>query len=356
MSFDPTEALKHRCVLLSGAEDVLRMRALAEIVRRSTAGEDFDLQTFVAGDADVMEWLGSAATAPFLGERRTVVVRNVLREDEPQEAFGEKGERLASLPETAALVLVVDDEPGDDQRQQRLLAIRKSLEAVVKKGGGLVLTFASDPAKARATVKAEAARLGTSITDRAADTLLEMVGGNLSRSFEELEKLAVYAGIEPQITEADVRAVAVPSREWQVFKLVDALVAGRVSEATRQMRILIGSAKAEEAAFSRVLPMLDRQLRLVWQARSCIEAKCSPPDVSEAVASEFPEKNNLLGEKDFVQRNAMREARKLTHAQLARCFRAVADADEALKGLKASFSGIDTLERMVLEMAEAVRP
>ncbi len=68
-----------------------------------------------------------------------------------------------------------------------------------------------------------------------------MTGGSLSRSIEELEKLAIYVGESDSIREEDVKVVVVPSREWNVFKLCDAIVRDNAGEAMRQLRILVES-------------------------------------------------------------------------------------------------------------------
>ncbi len=66
-----------------------------------------------------------------------------------------------------------------------------------------------------------------------------MTGGSLSRALGELEKLALFVGDAEGIREGDVQAVTVPSREWNVFRMADAIVAGDVPEALRQLRTLI---------------------------------------------------------------------------------------------------------------------
>ncbi len=51
----------------------------------------------------------------------------------------------------------------------------------------------------------------------------------------------------------------------------------------------------------------------------------------------------------------MASARKVTLAQLTQCFQVLSDTcDARLKGSLGGFSAVETLERMVLEMAGAV--
>jgi DNA polymerase III subunit delta len=376
LSFAAGKAVTSRVILLSGEEEALRRRALTEIIELSTLDGDFDLQTFEADASSTMDWIASAGTAPFLSEKRTVIVRHVLRkefgskivqDDESGEEGpvqfkkGENPEELAKqfkgLPPTALLVLVADEEAGDENRQRKYAGFRKTWEKVVKDGGGLVAAFSADAKQIRDTIKTEAERLGKKISDASALSLAEMTGSNLSRAIEELEKLAVYVGSEPQIREGDIRAVVVPSRDWNVYKLIDAIVDGAVPEALRQLRILVGSqTKAEDAAFSRILPTMSRQLRLMWQARLCIEAKCNPVSAPEHIRRMFPEKPNLAKEPPYRHSRLLQQARRVDLDALRQCFQAVSDADAKLKGLLDSFSPIETLEHMVLQMVEVAGP
>src|SRR4051812_46511304 len=156
--------------MLSGEEEALRRRALTEMLQLATSDGDFDLQTFEADEANPMEWLASAGTAPFLSERRTVVVRHLLRreppgfkgaQDEEHKSFSEEIlKSFKNLPSSALLVLVADEETGDENRQRRLASIRKAWEKVVKDSGGTVADFTTNAKQISAAIKLEADRLG----------------------------------------------------------------------------------------------------------------------------------------------------------------------------------------------------
>lgn len=352
MSFAAPKSIQSRIVMLSGEEEALRRRALTEIVALATQDGDFDLQTFEADEAPPVDWVASAGTAPFLSERRTVVVRHLLRRD-PDDIPAE----IKTLPETALLILVADEEGGDENKQKRLSSVRTAWEKIVKAAGGSVADFATNTKQIRESIRAEADRLGKKMSEASAESLAEMTGSNFSRAAEELEKLALYVGAEGQIRESDIRAVVIPSREWNVYKLIDAIVDGAVPEALRQLRVLVGSqTKAEDAAFGRILPTLSRQLRMIWQARICIEAKCSPSNAPPEVARLFLDKPNIAKEPPYRQARLMQLARRVDFESLTRCFQAVSNADSKLKGLLDSFSAIESLEQMVLEMVEVVSP
>jgi DNA polymerase III delta subunit len=110
--------------------------------------------------------------------------------------------------------------------------------------------------------------------------------------------------------------------------------------------------KSEDAAFSRILPNVMRHLRLLWQGRLCVDARCTPANAPESVRRQFLDKPNLLSEYTSRQNAILNSVRNLPLPQLARCFAVVADTDARLKGGLDAFSTQETLERMVLDMAQ----
>lgn len=345
MNFDLAAALKHQVVMLSGVEDALRRTAMEQLITAASGGDDFDLESFMADASEPAQWTASAGTAPFLSPRRTVVVRNLLRSDESAALV------TGGLPESALLLLVADEELGDPDRQRKFEGNRRGWENSVKKNNGLVLSFTLNEAALKDLVRARAEEAGKKLPPRSAEILIEMSGGNVSRAIEELEKLVLFSGSNQQISESDVRAVVIPSREWNIFKLIDFIVAGNAAEALKQLRILVGSStKADDAVYRSIFPNLAKQLRLLWQARICIDANTTPGAASAAVLRQFPDKPNLSKEADWSQRRAMQNAKSIRFEQLTALFNALSDAEAKLKGIGSSYNTFDTLEQMVLAM------
>ena len=335
-------------MLLSGAEDSLRMRFLQDLLDQASGGDDFDLETFVGDASNPSQWLASAGTAPFLSPRRTVVVRNVLRADP-------KDFNPSPLPDTALLILVADDETGDSERQRKLDSTRTAWNKKIPTADGIVLDFAIDAKQISEAIRDEAGARGKKVSPRAAELLREMCGGSLSRSMEELEKLVLFASDAGEIRESDIRAVAVASPEWNIFGLIDAITRGDTGASLRQLQILAASnSKVEDVAFSTIFPLMSTQLKMIWQARACIEAGVTVANAPESLTSTFLERPNFAKEQEWKRNRAMATARTLDFDALTKCFTAMSDADARLKGQLPAFSNRETLDRMVLEMVEAV--
>jgi len=345
----PEKLLKNRVVMVAGDEDILRREAFTSLMEATgVQADDFDLEYFTADASKPGDWLASVGTSPFLAERRIVVVRHLLRCD-PEKT---KATELAGLPPSSLLILVADDEGGSDEKKAR--SPRKAWEKLVTTGGGAVVSCDSNPKEIKDEVKRRAIQMGRPLTEKALDILLEMTGSSLSRALDELNKINLFVTSQGNVTEADVRRVAVPSREWNVFRLVDSVFNDNVGEALSQLRILVGSAnKAEDAAFSRILPMVSRQLRFLWQARLCIDAKCAPGNPTDAVRAMFPSKPDISAEPPYRQSALMKTAQRLTLPRLERCFAILSDTDARLKGILDAYTSVETLERMVLDMTAA---
>ncbi len=340
---------------MGGGEDVLRSDTFRELLGLTTADGDFDLET-TTGDRPFGEWLGSALTAPFLSEKRTVIVRNVLRIsdfDDHKEAII-KG--LQGLPPTAIVVLVADTEQGDEDKQKRLATVLKKWESVVSKVKGTSISFVLDASVAKRALKEAAELAGKKLAEPGLSLLIEMAGGSLSRSTEELEKLILYLGSETTIREADIRSLVVPSREWKITNLVRATLSRKPQEALTQLAILFESfGKVENAAFQRILPTFTRSLRGVWQARLILDAGARLPNLPENVTAMLPLNGAITSDPEWSVNASFQMARMTNLESLATCFQLLADADARLKGILDSANTRDTLERMILEMATAVR-
>ncbi len=348
MKFDVNRALSHRIVLLTGDEGALRHAALGDLVKAASEGDDFDVETFVGDSSSPMQWLASCGTAPFLSPRRVAIVRNVLRNED----WSELGK--PELPDTSLLILVADEESsGSDDRKwiNRNTSWMKAIEKV-----GLVYKFSVD-AKAFATyVQQAAAEQGKKFNSAGLELFGEMTSQNLSHALGELEKLTLYVGDSQQITDRDVRAVVVPSREYNIFGLVDAVLAGKGGVALEQLRLMVGNnPRVEGPAMREVFPNLSRQFRMIWQARLVLDAGGRQNSIPKAASDLFPSHQNFTQQKEYPQKLAVRAAERLSLRQIGRCLDVLVTAEARIKGLEPTFSAQDALEMMVLELVGAVR-
>ena len=362
MAHDFKKTAEKRVVLLASEEGAHR-KADMEALSKVLDADEMNVETVLADARPPTEWTASAASVPFFPGRRVVVVRNVLRVN-PAELWTEKPKsadhpfvkELNALPESACLVLVADSETGDEDKQNRLETVLKRWADVVQAGGGAVLATTTNLKDVAESLRTKAKEAGKHITPNTANLLVEMTGGSLTIAHDELEKLIHYVGTREAIQDSDVRAVVAPEQEYNVYQLVDAIVAGDSGTALKQLRTLVTrNDRIENQAFSRIFPTVARQFRLVWQARLCLDADCRASDPTPAVLEQMPAKPRLSEERDWVQQRAVRSARKLSLRQIRNVFSELVEADAKIKGLEPSYSTNEAVEEMVLRMAAACR-
>jgi DNA polymerase III delta subunit len=362
MRFDADKAAAHRAVYLGGEEAVHRHRALRALLERAVTDE-CDVETFGADERAPDEWTALAGTAPFLGSRRVVVVRNVGRADPaslwPGLTLGAEHPFAVSvslLPETALLVLALDDETGDEDKRQRAAARGKIWSRLVSAGKGFVQEFSADTKALPVLLQEEAKALGKRMSPKASMKLAEMCGGQFSVAVGELEKLAMFVGDAQEVTERDVLAAVAPDPDYSVYVLVNSALRGDAGAALNQLRILIGrNPRPEETVFSRLFPAFMSTLRMAWQARFCLDKRVDPTDIPPDVARWLPEKT-VADEPPWRLEQHVKTARRLSLGQLATCFEELLRAEASIKGLVPSANLTATLELMTLRIAATCRP
>jgi DNA polymerase-3 subunit delta len=354
LSFDAKKAVKHPIILISGDEATLRTRAVAAVLAQlEMVADDFDLETVDADQVAAAEWAARAATTPFLAERRVLIVRHLLRLG----ADRAKNAQLDRLPEHALLILVADEEIADEDKQRRLSTALTAWKKLVTTAGGHVADLALTVGTVEKEIRDVTTRYGKKISSTGIRLLVEMTGSSLSRALDEVDKVALFVGDAENIREADIRAVAVPSIEFNVFKVVDGVLKNDIRSALAQMKTLLSGTKdPDDRVRNNIVPQVRRALRLLWQAKLCSEAGVGPANAPESVTRQFPEKPNLGKEKAWTQNTYMEAARSLKRQRLVRCFAILADADARLKGGLPAFSAEETCERMLLEMAAVLHP
>jgi len=363
VAFDPAAARNHPVTLLYGPEEGLRRRAYRDLMKLfEVAEDDLDVEMIMANERAPVEWVGAAGTIPFLAEFRIVVVRNLGRlspgdiwEDIPVNKSHPAVAIFREVPPSGRLILLVDDETSENA-QAKAITNGKAWAKLAAFAGGYVNEFTVDQKNPGPNFTQHAESLGKKLTPNACALLVEMLSGKVSIGLTELDKLAIYVGDSPEITADDIRASTNPEPEYKVFTMVDAIVEGKAAAALSELRTMVShKAKIADEAFPRIFPVLGRQIRLLWQARICIEHNCQPAKPTPAALAFFTDKPNITQERDWLQRKLMTTARHLSFPQLAGLLAELLDADAKLKGARPAGLEVDILDLMVLRMVDICR-
>jgi len=119
---------------------------------------------------------------------------------------------------------------------------------------------------------------GKKLSSRALNTLTFMAGRELTRLSGELEKLAAYLGDErSEITDDDVRAIVSASPEYNMFELMNHLLAGDMQKAQQTVNSMLRGGQNAVG----ILALLTRQVRQLTHMKCALDAEESVLQVQE---------------------------------------------------------------------------
>ncbi|MBP6965063.1 MAG: DNA polymerase III subunit delta [Armatimonadetes bacterium] len=360
----PDAASISRVYLFTGESDVRRRSAVADLTGTlvAPASEGFDLET-VDGDSSSAEAVLSAvSTAPFMSERKVVVVERVERlPQDDQEAIAAF---IPKLPALSCLILLAGENAAsaskqsnskpseeDDEDEQKGRREKKGLSTALQKAvkaHGTLVSFAKLRSNEMQSVATATARkLGKTLNPGAAAAISRAVEGSAALLEREIEKLAAYVGDREEITMADVQSVATLSPEDRVFALIDAIGGKQAGEAMRLLDETLAASPKPEGEVLRILALLARNFRLLYQMRFMKEAGVrSHESAPEEIRDLLPKDQSVLSLSEWQLRKLAPQTGCFTSAQLVQSLRAVLDCELAIKGLGAEAAS----NRLSLEM------
>jgi DNA polymerase-3 subunit delta len=318
-----------------GEEDRLKDEAVTALTDHLVPPDwrDFDLEAMEAGSADAGAILAAAGQIPFGAERRLVIVKGMEQwRDRNRQAEAERlAEGVARLPSSACLALVV---AAEDDEARRKTAITAKLDNAVKKAGALVAFRALKGEGLAAWVSARAQQEGKGIEAAACQLLVETVGSEMLLLEQEIRKLAAYVGDRSAITARDVGLVVASTPEDVMFTTVDAITRRQTDRALTLLSELHRYDPKPQAVAGKLLSLLGRQYRMLWQAKFLAERRVNPRDVRALppdMAAELPGEANIAS-LAFKAPDLFAMAKGLSWADLTRAMELLLLCDLANKG------------------------
>ncbi|TSC58985.1 MAG: DNA polymerase III subunit delta [Candidatus Peregrinibacteria bacterium Greene0416_19] len=181
-----------------------------------------DSLSILSRDIDGRSLLDEAGSAPFIAERRLILIDGMPRFSKDEVGV------LASSVHPGVILLFVD--PAPDRR----LAGVKTLMQMAS-----VKEFPDLPERELlAWMRSLALANGSTMTDEAARALIDRAGGNQESLWQEIIKLSIHASGR-SVTVSDVEELAVPSGEQEVWHLTSLIASRRPAEAILYCRGLL---------------------------------------------------------------------------------------------------------------------
>ena len=293
-------------LLFEGEDDYLKQQALSALrTKLIPAGmEDLNETALEAPETDAV--IAASETPPLLAEKRLILLRDFPALTGRAEADDRLVAYLPGVPESTVLLFYCQQKPDG----------RKKLYQAIRKLGGVV---SFDPLKGPELTRfvTEAFRkLGKECDQRTADYLIFTCGSDANRLLSEIGKIAAWHPENVRVDPAEVRALATPTTEANVFRMVDAVVGGQEAQAFRLMRDMLRG--GETRLF--LLAMLLRQFRLMQHVKIMQYEKRSQEEIRAA-----------LGVPPFALREYIRQASAWSGRQVKEAVTLCLETETAVK-------------------------
>ncbi len=244
------------------------------------------LLTLDASSLHFRTLLDEVSAAPFLADKRLVII------DGTPKFSSEEMEVLEASIHPDCLVLFCDPHP--DKRLGGTKFLLK--HATVKEFPAL------DDRHLSAWIHQYAAQQGNTFDDAAARALLAIVGEEQEMLAREIEKIATAKPNAP-VNQADVRTLAVPSGDQEIWQLTSLLSQGKTEDALRYASALLLQGEDAYSLWSILLWML-RNLIGVFAAAA--EGERNPAAIASSMGVPFPTVRTLLPFADKLDATRLR--------------------------------------------------
>ncbi len=313
---------------------------LAKLGDKTTA--EMNTARFSGYNANENDLRTATGSMPFLAERRIVVWEHPIpTPDEERSMKKEARERLhtkllgllSGMPETTALVLLIEDERAwrggqTAWRQMNDHWLMVWAHDPANRGKAYLKEFALPspqqmPAWIIERAKKEKGPAGEAglILPQAALALSERVGNDTRIAASEITKLLTYVNFKRPVEVEDVQQLTPQVDHEDIFALVDAM--GRRD---RALALKVFHHLLEDQDWLALFGMIVRQFRLLLLVREVMEAGGSPVQVIEQLRGEpFRVTSKFAADKLYQQ------ARAFSLSGLEDIYRRLLALDEAIK-------------------------
>ena len=219
----------------------------------SEAEKSFNLTVFYGKDAEWQTVLNTCRRYPMFGDRSVVIIKEAQQFREL-----EKLEPYIAAPMPSTILFIALKEKKLDSRTRFAKLVKQ--HAVVGSFKKLYENQLPD------WVEQQAAQQGLKLSPKTALLLVDHLGNDLGRIYNELKKIAINVPPGKEITEAEIEMYVGISKEFNVFELQDAVAQRNYLKAARIAQYFASNPKA--APIQLVLPSLHGLFTKVQLAQS----------------------------------------------------------------------------------------
>ncbi len=288
---------------------------------------DFNLEVLYGDDKigeapiEPEEIIHKASSLPFLGQRRLIILR---RTESFTDTQLERFLPYLENPSPSTCLMFISSRTNFNTRFYRKF-----------RSQGVAVLF--DELKGKQIVpwikKTASEDLGMTLDGEACAYLHAVVGNRPREIYSELEKLRLRHGETVSIDQ--VKEAVIHSRVYTVFELMDAVSAKDCGSSLRILKRYLEEEDPRDAPLG-LISMLNRQIRLLWQAKAVL--------LKRGETQEVQKKTGLHG---FVVKKLVEQAPRWSEKELEKALERLHWSDDRLKS---GSSARPILESLILSL------
>lgn len=286
-------------------EETFLIDKTLESLRKTLLDENlafFNLTVFYGRESTSLDIINAAKTLPLQGDYRLVIVKEADLLRSPWKDFASYFAR----PVLSTCLVFCGEK----------LPLKAALLAAFKMQGIPVRFYHPYDRDLPGWIRNFSRELNKKMSGEAVALLQAELSNDLQTIFNEIKKIAAYAGERPVIERDDVKEVIAPSRGTSIFTLTDCIAGKDAEGALRSLKHLL-----EEGEHPlKILTMITRQIRLLARAREMVENGAVQGDVGRA-----------LGIRDFYLGAFIKQVRAFSLSRVESDFSLLFHADWRLK-------------------------
>lgn len=303
--------------LLFGAETYLRdlaAKTITDLVLADSGLREFNEIEHSLSDGKIQYAIGDAEQLPMIAARRVVKISNVVvsatgKKDNLKEEDEEILSRYLTRPAETCVLIFVADELDKRRKISKLLLERSVAVEFAELRDDELINWAKTKLK---EFNAEA-------DDRALRHLVGLVGNNVRRLTNEIEKLAVAALPDKLITFELVETLVPNSRVISNFDLTDYILTKNKKYALQTLKKILD----DGAEPLMLLGLISYNFHRLFLAKELMKQGVERKEVARVMKLHYSKQEDFLA-----------SARRADAAKLSQIMRRIADTDLAIKTSK----------------------
>lgn len=313
--------------LIHGEDDFLASEKLIFLKNGSLKKYgDFNVVVFNNEAINVESIINEINSLPFLGEKRVVILENILTSLKKEERK-RITECATNSPETTVIIFFENKDLLPYKAKDRIKDIEDFMARLDKKN---IFSFsAMDIGSLGRWIATKLKSQGFSIDTRAINGLVALIGNNTRQIDNEIKKLSAYKFSEKAINADDVVKLVKANVDTNIFTLTDALAKKDVRTAQKILRNIIDSGEETYGVLSMI----------AFQFRNLLLIKI-------AETEKVPQQKFLSDTRmnPYVHKKTSGQTRSFTLDKLKEIYHLIFETDLAIKtGTKDPETALDLL-------------